>query len=113
MNMRTKLKRAKRQLENQEKVIAGLERGSGYMVSVCEKTKAEAAAKIKAAEAEKEVMFLLLAGCALAAGGEIAVNTENMGRVLEENEIECKADFENHKATIRLKEKKKEQEEQG
>lgn len=108
MKLRTKLKRANKQIEILEKVIAGLKRGNRYLFGLCEKTKAEAAEKIKAAEAEKEVMLMLLAGCALAVGGEIIVHTENMGRVLEENEIEFKADFENHKATIRLKEKTEE-----
>lgn len=97
-----------------EKAIAGLKRGNHYLFGLCEKTKLEAAQKIKEVETEKDVMFMLLAGCALAAGGEITIQTENMGRVLEENEIEFKADFENHKATIRLKEKTvTETEEQG
>ena len=109
MRTRVKMKKAKQQIENQEKIIEGLERGNRYLFGLCEKTKAEAAEKNKAAETEKEVMLLLLAGCAAAAGGEITIHTENMRRVLQEAEMEFKADFENHKATIRLKEKTKDQ----
>ena len=51
MKVREKLKRAKRQLENQEKMIAGLERGNRYLHGVCERAQREIAEQ---QEAEKQ-----------------------------------------------------------
>jgi len=95
MKVREKLKRAKRQLENQEKMIAGLERGNRYLHGVCERAQRE-----MVAQQEDELMLFLMAGCALAAGGAVTIQTENMGRVLEEKRVLFHADFEKHLATV-------------
>lgn len=52
MKVREKLKRAKRQLENQEKMIAGLERGNRYLHGVCERAQREIAEQQEAEKAE-------------------------------------------------------------
>ena len=78
MKVREKLKRAKRQLENQEKMIAGLERGNRYLHGVCERAQREMVAQ---QEAEK-------------------IQTENMSRVLKEKRVLFHADFEKHLATV-------------
>nr|DAL19747.1 MAG TPA_asm: hypothetical protein [Caudoviricetes sp.] len=45
-------------------------------------------------------MLLLMAGCALAAGGEIRIRTDNMKRALEGKRIQFQADLERHEAVI-------------
>lgn len=47
MKLRGKLKKANVRLENQEKMIAGLERGNRYLHDVCERTRQEAAEKLE------------------------------------------------------------------
>ena len=84
MKVREKLKRAKRQLENQEKMIAGLERGNRYLHGVCERAQREIAEQ---QEAEKQIQ------------------TENMSRVLEEKRVLVHADFEKHLATVSVEER--------
>ena len=41
-----------------------------------------------------------MAGCALAAGGAVTIQTENMSRVLKEKRVLFHADFEKHLATV-------------
>ena len=112
MKVREKLKRAKKQLENQEKMIAGLERGNRYLYGVCEREKQEAAEQRELEKQKDELMIFLLAGCALAAGGAVTIQTENMNRVLEEKRVLFQADFEKHLATVSVKDKKEVDEEQ-
>lgn len=100
MKVREKLKRAKRQLENQEKMIAGLERGNRYLHGVCERAQREIAEKLEEAAQNNELMLFLMAGCALAAGGAVTIQTENMSRVLKEKRVLFHADFEKHLATV-------------
>ena len=100
MKVREKLKRAKRQLENQEKMIAGLERGNRYLHGVYERAQREMVAQQEAEKQKDELMLFLMAGCALAAGGAVTIQTENMGRVLEEKRVLFHADFEKHLATV-------------
>ena len=100
MKVREKLKRAKRQLENQEKMIAGLERGNRYLHGVCERAQREIAEQQEAEKQKDELMLFLMAGCALAAGG-----AENMSRVLEEKRVLFHADFEKHLATVSVEER--------
>lgn len=100
MKVREKLKRAKRQLENQEKMIAGLERGNRYLHGVCERAQREMVAQQEAEKQKDELMLFLMAGCALAAGGAVTIQTENMSRVLKEKRVLFHADFEKHLATV-------------
>lgn len=100
MKLRGKLKKANVRLENQEKMIVGLERGNRYLHDVCERTRQEAAEKLEEAAQNNELMLLLLAGCALAAGGEIRIRTDNMKRALEGKRIQFQADLERHEAVI-------------
>lgn len=55
--------------------------------------------------AENEVLELLVNGCALAAGGKITVNTEDLKQILEEYEITYQADKEKHTVSISVTEK--------
>lgn len=98
MKTRTKLKRAKERTAALERKLEGMQRGERYLFALCERTKREA-------EAEKEAMLLLLAGCALAAGGEITVHTEKLQRALAGKEIRFGADGAQHTATICVREK--------
>lgn len=100
MKLRGKLKKANVRLENQEKMIAGLERGNRYLHDVCERTRQEASEKLEEAAQNNELMLFLMAGCALAAGGAVTIQTENMSRVLEEKRVLFHADFEKHLATV-------------
>ena len=97
--------RAKRQLENQEKMIAGLERGNRYLHGVCERAQREMVAQQEAEKQKDELMLFLMAGCALAAGGAVTIQTENMSRVLEEKRVLFHADFEKHLATVSVEER--------
>ena len=99
MKVREKLNRAKRQLENQEKMIAG-ERGNRYLHGVCERAQREIAEQQEAEKQKDELMLFLMAGCARAAGGAVTIQTENMSRVLEEKRVLFHADFEKHLATV-------------
>nr|DAW05144.1 MAG TPA: hypothetical protein [Caudoviricetes sp.] len=50
-------------------------------------------------------MLFLMAGCALAAGGAVTIQTENMSRVLEEKRVLFHADFEKHLATVSVEDR--------
>lgn len=101
MKLREKLKRAKKEIRNQEKIIAGMDRRNRFLFGLCE----EADKKIARLGAENEVLKLLLKGCVLAAGGEITVHTKNLKQVLEEYETEYQADKEKHTVSISVKER--------
>lgn len=100
MKVREKLKRANRQLENQKKMIVGLERGNRYLHGVCERAQREIAEQQEAEKQKDELMLFLMAGCALAAGGEIRIRTDNMKRALEGKRIQFQANLEQHEAVI-------------
>lgn len=73
---------------------------AAYLHDVCERTRQEAAEKLEEAAQNNELMLFLMAGCALAAGGAVTIQTENMSRVLEEKRVLFHADFEKHLATV-------------
>ena len=81
-------------------MIAGLERGNRYLHGVCERAQREMVAQQEAEKQKDELMLFLMTGCALAAGGAVTIQTENMGRVLEEKRVLFHADFEKHLATV-------------
>lgn len=101
MGMRTKLKKAKSEIERQRNKIAGMERRNGLLLGLCE----NAAKEIETLNAENEVLILLMNGCALEAGGKITVQTENLKQILEGYEITYQADKEKHTVSISVTEK--------
>lgn len=102
MGLRTKLKVAKSEIKIQKSLIAGLDRRNRFLLDLCE----DAGDKIKLLRAENEVFELLVYGCAIAAGGKITVQTENLKQILEEYEITYQADEEKHTVSISVTEKK-------
>lgn len=100
MKMRTKLKQAKRQNEKYQA-------GAAYLFGVCERTRAELEQLQKAAQAERDLLMLLVACCVIAAGGEITMQTENMRRVMEEKRLEFDVDGARHTLMARVREKEK------
>lgn len=101
MGLRTNLKKAKSEIERQRKTIAGMERRNEFLLNLCE----TAAKEIERRSAENDVLLLLVNGCAIAAGGKITVQTENMKQILEDYEITYQADMEKHTVSISVKEK--------
>lgn len=98
MKLREKLKRAEKEIAKLEKELEGKKRGERYLFALCERTKQEAAT-------EKEIMGLFLAGCVLAGGGEMTIQTDNLKRAMEGKEIKYEIEPEKHKATVRIAEK--------
>lgn len=101
MKLRGKLKQEQRKNHKILERMAGMERGSRYLFGICEKLREEK----RQLEAEKEVLMMLVEGCALAAGGEITIQTRNLKRVLEEYDVTYLADEKTHTATVRLQER--------